>query len=281
MDRGTTAAYGVVRDALRRSRALYDDDFELLVEPSFPLFDELDGVSGLIVFDARGSRVSVLQALMALLVCDPAPEGDVLTRYETCLGALEAVGHRSGVPARAIGLVSRRLTADSPELPVMFVKKAIRMLTDLEVQTHDRDDATRVSLLVCACRQLARLDYADEDLLIVIGRLLAGPGWGNPADLHQQAALSLGEVLTSLMVSAEHTADLPPTELFVLLLKLAIALHLHSWCAAHAARLLATLRPADLNRLTPAEAAYLHTCVADSAPALARRLAADGAGRHP
>lgn len=286
VDRGTTAAYGLVTDALRRSRVLYDEDIELLVEPSFPLFDQFPRINSLFVFDEHGSRVSVLQALVALLFCDPDPTGDILTRYETCLGALEAVGRRTGLPVRVIGLVSRRLTADSPELPAAFVNEAIRTLTELGLATQSLDDAMRVSLLVCACRQLARLDHADGDLLWVIGKLLDRHEWDidvlrMPTDLHHKAALSTGEVLTLLMESAEQLSPLPRIEVFLMLLKLAIALDQRSWCEAHAARLLTPLTPVDWNRLTPAEAVYLRTCVIDSAPSLARRLATEGAGRHP
>ncbi|MCK8436225.1 hypothetical protein G3I77_25365 [Streptomyces sp. D2-8] len=275
--------------ALRRTRPLHDRDAERLVEPALPVFDELTSLTSSFALDGHGRHVSAAHALIALLICPPAPHQDVLARYETCMSVLGAVGGEPGT--RMVDLVSRRLATESESLPTDTVDEIVQELTRRGIicaGQHEGDafDRTRISLLVISCRLLDRTrskglvgriatllgaDGSSLDLLAVEEQLLHGD-WQKRRTNEAGITRPLIEAFFHLLIHAaeEETRDVA----LLRLLKLAVALDLGSWCRQYAERGLRGLRPDLRRRLLPFEADYLGS-------SLTVRLDAERRAAHP
>ncbi|MFF7736989.1 AAA family ATPase [Streptomyces sp. NPDC007984] len=260
--------------ALLRTRPLYDPDAERLVEPSLPVFDEFTPLTSSFTLDSAGRPVSAAHALIALLICPPAPHQDVLPRYETCLAALPTLSGSGG--ARLLELISRRLATESESLPSDAVDDIVQELTKLGggLQESDELDRARISLLVTSCRLLDRTrseglvgrivtllgaDISTTDLSAVETRLVQGE-W-------RKRRTNDGGIIQPLMEALFHFLIRPAEGgegqvALLRLLRLAVALDQGSWCRRYAERALRSLRPDIQNRLLPFEADYLGSSLA-------------------
>lgn len=267
-------------DILRRSRPLYDWDTEFLLEPTLPVFEDGWDLTGVFVPDSFGRYVSVGRALLSLLICPPAPHEDLENRYETCLRALALGGMASLRDA-----ISRRLVGESERLPADVVHQVLERLTGHELSQGEEHDTTRTSLLVIACRLLARCnrpgtiellgtllgyDSDDEDLL-QLRRLVAFRSWNKRPLQAAVTTESIVEALSHDLVGADPAS--------IWLLKLAVTLDLRAWCDTNAARLLEELSPTAWNRLLPFEADYVRESLTD--PDLLHHLDTRNQGPHP
>ncbi|MDX2822351.1 helix-turn-helix transcriptional regulator [Streptomyces ipomoeae] len=253
-------------ETLRRSRLLYDRDVELVLEPALPVFEELNDLTSAYTVDPFGQGASVAHALVALLLCEPAPARDLTTRYEACLRALDtSVG--PWAKERLVALVSHRLAGESDRLPADFVSDAVWTLANEWTSTRpisNKDERTPLHLLSVACRLLARAP--DEQLAVTAARLLALEpasvvshlAIGSGSDAHVPDTMSTGRVLALLFRLIETIAE-PGTRALsgLRLLKLAVALDQREWCDEHGTRVLDMLDTTVLEGLLPSEEEYV------------------------
>ncbi|AWE49386.1 NACHT domain-containing protein [Streptomyces nigra] len=229
-------------DALRRARLLYDRDVETSLEPALAVFEELDDLIGTCVVDSFGRATSSAYALISLLLCPPAPARDLMARYEACLSSLDALS--PSTRRRVVTLIAQRLSGESELLPVDFVSDTVWTLVDADVLNRygDRDDRTRLCLLVVACRVLARV--ADEQLAVIVVTLLGLTSRHFADDLsialegdeRVRGVTGMSRVLTLLLRRIETDTELADRESAHLwLLKLAMALDQREWCEKHCA----------------------------------------------
>ncbi|MET8978693.1 helix-turn-helix transcriptional regulator [Streptomyces sp. NPDC004539] len=264
--------YGAEPAVSRRVLALHDPDIEELVDPALPVWEAVGGLTGYMEEDTKGRLISRAHDLVALLLAPPAPHGDLPARYERCLRDMDEIPMLlDGV--RYHGAIAHRLTAESERLPGPFVSDALWQLVTCEFEGETMADETRIALLACACRQRSRTG-TDNSLDTVIATLLGVP----PVRIHLPAAARTGPVLSAILTSLQEP---PLNRPLTLLLKTAIRLDLHHWCTHHAVNILNTLDAPSWHLLSAADAEYLHPILESAAPALARRLATPGQGRHP
>ncbi|MGW7206928.1 NACHT domain-containing protein [Streptomyces sp. NPDC054837] len=279
-------------DALRRSRPLYDWDTELLLEPSLPVFEDLENLTAVFVSNSYGQHVSVAHALLSLLICPPAPHEDLENRYETCLQALDL--GRMASPPEFLQAISRRLAGESERLPADVVMQVLNRLTRHDLEQGEDYDTTRVSLLVAACRLLARCNRPgtidllgtllghtsddEEQLFEQLGRLVAFRSLGK---LSLQAAVPTESIVEALFHDLDGRSDGYVSRHLAMLwlLKLAVALDLRAWCDTFAARSLRAVPQEAWGRLLPFEIDYVRESLSD--PELRHDLDIRNQGRHP
>lgn len=221
----------------RRSLILHDPDIDELASPAFPVWEALGSITRV---DLREHVTSTGRDLVTLLLAPAVPRGELLDLYGRCLESLMSFGMASAL-RQMHSAISRRLAGESERLPAAFVNDTLKKLVELQ----NLEDETRIALLACACRQLAR-PGADEALTATIGRLLSVP----PAPLGLLTTPTTESAITAL----HDTFQTPRPRTW--LLRTAIHLDLHTWCTRHAAHILGNEDPRDL--LTPHEADYLH-----------------------
>ncbi|SPF01377.1 AAA family ATPase [Streptomyces sp. MA5143a] len=253
-------------ETLRRARLLYDRDVELLLEPALPVFEELDELTRTCSVDQFGRGTSVAHALVTLMVCEAAPARDLMTRYKTCLRALDG-SMGPWAEERLVALVAQRLVGESDRLPRDFVSDTVWTLARAWAELRplsDRDERTPLHLLSVACRQLARA--CDEQLAVAAARLLALDAGQVVSDLAIDVAgeppvpdvTTTHDVLARLHRRVQTRADPDARALSGLrLLKLAVALDQREWCDAYGTQVLDTMDAAGLDGVLPSEAEYV------------------------
>lgn len=243
------------RNVLHSLRPLHDPETEIALEPALPVFEELPELTGSFVHDPKGLHVSAAYALVALLICEPAPCPELISRYLTCLTVIPVVP----MPAlkRFTSLVARRLVAESEHLPAAFVADALLQLVGVAEYS---DEEIRVLLGAAALRTFGRrILECFLPLLRYTGiETVAGQAPEKAEEvepLMHRAAQEPGDVLDYLL-----GMGCTDPQVRLRIARIGIALGLRNWCEQHR-DLFPDPLPASM-LLTTAEASFLRSLTA-------------------
>ncbi|MGW4650008.1 NACHT domain-containing protein [Kitasatospora sp. NPDC004289] len=265
-------------DIIRRTDFLDDDDTQALLHAIMPLLDGAPETLRTIRVDAVHGAKSAAHTLLTLLLHDTAHAEQLSQRYRDIAAALP---YLPDTQANRISCsLIPHLARDASHLSGELVVRLLNNLTDDRFPADKLDEEHRLSLLTCVRSQFGRSGVPHPRLAAVARRLLLatdlslerpeGNTWGG-----LRAVLSLTEAISpnllgsrfsgeqilttgaALLHRSNTTADRPPADVVVGLVRLAIELSRDDWLVLHAETLLLQLQVEEFCLLRPSDVKVL------------------------